>query len=302
MSLNLNHLKTFSDVIELGSFSAAARRQNLSQPAVSLQIRQLEKRLGVALIERVGRTARPTAAGAELLFQIRQIDGAVVRTLEAMAPYAGGAMGRVRIGTGATACMFVLPPVLRAMREAFSKLEITVTTGNSLDIIHAIEENQLDLGLVTMPVGGRSLDVRPVLKDEFVLIAPSSMTLPLRLTPSALAALPLLLFEPGGNTRRIVDQWFAQHGVALTPVMALGSVGALQELVRAGLGCAILPGMAVPGPKEREGLKVRFLSPRLHRRLAVVVRRDKPLYRGLKELREALLALGSEARTATRPG
>ena len=75
--LNLDHLKTFADVVELGSFSAAADRLSLTQPAVSLQVRQLERRLGTMLIERVGRKARPTAAGTELLLHATRIDAAV---------------------------------------------------------------------------------------------------------------------------------------------------------------------------------------------------------------------------------
>ncbi|TKT43435.1 LysR family transcriptional regulator, partial [Rhizobiaceae bacterium LC148] len=104
--------------------------------------------------------------------------------------------------------------------------------------------------------------------------------------------LPLLLFEPGGNPRRIVDRWFAGNDVALNPTMSLGSVEAIKAMVGAGLGCAILPGMAVP-PGERPDLVTRSLSPRLHRELAVVIRRDKRLHRGLKALRDGLLGLAA---------
>ncbi|MBX6324092.1 MAG: LysR family transcriptional regulator, partial [Rhodospirillaceae bacterium] len=82
--------------------------------------------------------------------------------------------------------------------------------------------------------------------------------------------------------------WFARGGAALRPVMSLGSVEAIKELVAAGLGCAVLPGMAVRGPAARSALVVRPLSPRLHRTLAVVIRRDKRLHRGLREMLRAL--------------
>ena len=103
-SLNLDQLRSFRDVIELGSFSAAAERANLSQPAISLQVRALEQRLGVRLIERVGRQAKPTVAGIELLDYADRIEAAVAAAHDAMARHATGAMGRVRLGTGATAC------------------------------------------------------------------------------------------------------------------------------------------------------------------------------------------------------
>jgi DNA-binding transcriptional LysR family regulator len=289
-SLNLDQLGAFVTVIERGSVSAAAEHLGLTQPAVSLQVRQLEKRLGATLIERVGRRARPTAAGAELLDHAGRIDAAVSGALEAVARHATGTMGRVRLGTGATACIFLLPPLLGRLRRAHPNLEITVTTGNTPDIVKAVEENLIDLALVTLPTAGRMLEITPLIDDAFVAIAPHGMALPARVTAAVLAELPVLLFEPGGNTRRLVDAWFAQGGIALHPVMSLGSVEAIKEMAAAGLGCAVLPGMAIREGAEH-GFQVRTLSPPLKRKLALVVRRDKRLHRGLKAARDALMAL-----------
>jgi len=293
-SLNLAYLQTFVMVTECGSFSAAAERLQLSQPAVSLQVRQLERTLATPLIERVGRRARPTAAGEELLSHARQISAAVASAVEAVSRKSIGGAGRVRLGTGATACIFLLPPILKKLRRRYPALEITVTTGNTSDIAKALDENVIDVALVTMPISGRAFDIEPVMNDEFVLIAPSDMVLPARITPAVLATKPVLLFEPGGNTRRIADNWFARAGVTLKPVMSLGSVEAIKELVRVGLGCAVLPGMAVREESGRSDLTVRTLSPKLYRRLAVVIRRDKRLDMGLKDTLSALKALSAE--------
>lgn len=290
--LNLDHLATFAAVAECGSFSAAAERLHLTQPAVSQQIRQFERSLGVTLIERIGRKAGPTAAGADLLAHVGRIDAAVSAALETVAGRADGANGRVRLGTGATACIFLLPPLLKKLRRKFPGLEITVTTGNATDIAKAVEENILDLGLVTLPLSGRSLEITPVLQDEFLVVAPRSTALPRRLTAAALAEMSVLLFEPGGNTRRLVDAWLARSKISLTPVMSLGSVEAIKEMVAAGLGCAILPAMAVPSRSSRGGLAVQSLTPRLHRTLAVVIRRDKRLCAGLREMYQSLKLLG----------
>ncbi|HEX3763020.1 MAG TPA: LysR family transcriptional regulator [Kofleriaceae bacterium] len=296
--LNLDYLRAFVDVIERGSFTAAAHSLGLTQPAVSLQVRQLEARLGVRLVERVGRTARPTAAGAELLEHARQIEAAVSTALDRMASHATGALGRVRLGTGATACTFLLPPLLRDLRRRFPTLEITVTTSNAPDIIKAVDDNLIDVGLVTLPAAGRMLEITPVLDDEFVAIAPPELQLPTPVTAAALATRPVLLFEPAGNTRRLIDAWLARARVALQPVMSLGSVETVKQLVAAGLGCAILTRMSVSSARDRGDLVVRSLAPRVHRTLAVVVRRDKPLTRGLRETVRGLKAL---ARTAPRP-
>jgi DNA-binding transcriptional LysR family regulator len=290
--LKLDQLQTFTEVIELGTFSAAAERLQLSQPAVSLQVRQLEKRLGVRLIERVGKRATPTAAGAELINHAKRIEEAVSGALDGMATHASGALGRVRIGTGATACIYLLPPILRNLRRRFPTLEITVRTGNTGDVLKALEENTLDVGFVTLPAPGRMFEVTPVLDDAFVAItAADNDPLPRVVTPAALAKLPVVLYEAGGNTRRIVDDWFARAGVTMTPVMDLGSVEAIKELVGAGLGCAVLPGSAVRRTGERVPIVSRRLSPTLHRKLALVLRRDKTLTKGLRETVKALTRL-----------
>jgi DNA-binding transcriptional LysR family regulator len=156
--------------------------------------------------------------------------------------------------------------------------------------MRGIELNLIDIGFVTMPVSGRTLEITPVYKDEFVLIAPSSMSLPARLISTALLSTPLILFEPGGNTRQIVDKWLHSGAKFPKPLMSLGSVEAIKEMVRSGLGCSILPGMAV-GETNRWGLQVRRLSPKLYRHLGIVIRRDKKLTNGLKATLRALKAL-----------
>lgn len=291
--LNLDALRTFAQVIELGSFSAAAERGGITQPAVSLQVRQLERRFGLKLVERVGRRAGPTAAGLELLTHIRAIDTALAQVEQAMTAHASQVTGRVRLGTGATACTYLLPPLLAGLRRRFPALDVVASTGNTADMLRGLENNTLDIGLVTLPAPGRMFEVTPVLEDEFVAIFPARgpLAIPATVTPQALAALPLVLFEPGARTRRLVDDWFEEAGMAAKPVMELGSTEAMKEIVAAGLACAVLPKLAVSGAGHRDSLAVSSLTPRLARTLAIVVRRDKPLSRGLRHLQEALLAL-----------
>jgi DNA-binding transcriptional LysR family regulator len=236
-TLNLDQLKSFGLVIETGSFSAAADRLGVSQPAVSLQIRQLERRLGVRLVERVGKRARATPAGMELLRHTHHIETAVDNAIDALADHASGVTGRVRLGTGATACLYFLPGVLRALREAFPALSVVVSTGNTDDHVRKVEENSLDLALVTLPAAGRSLTVMPVLDDAFVAIGRHDLApLKARVAPADLGALPLVLFEPAANTRKLVDRWFVAEGLQPRPVMELGSVEAMKEMVAAGVG------------------------------------------------------------------
>ncbi len=288
--LNLDQLRAFMDVIELGSFSAAAARLNLTQPAVSLQVKLLEQRLGVRLIERLGRRASTTAAGDALLHHARRIEAEVAAALDGMADHATGALGRIRLGTGATACIHLLPPLLRELRRRFPSLEIAVATGTTGEILKALEENSLDLGFVTLPANGRMFEVTPILEDDYVAIAPAdALDPPQTVTPEWLAGQAVVL-EPSSNTRRAVDEWFLAAGIHPKPVMELASVEAIKELVGAGLGWSVLPRMAVPSP-DPALLLTRPLAPKLHRTLGLVVRRDKPRSRGLREMIAALEAL-----------
>jgi DNA-binding transcriptional LysR family regulator len=288
--LNLDQLGTFVRVVETGSFSAAAEKLGLTQPAISLQIRQLEKRLGIALIERVGRKARPTSAGNELLAHVERIDGAISSAIDSVARHTSETIGHVRLGTDNTVTIFLLPPVLGALRKWYPNLEITVGTGNAADIVKAVEENRIDLAFATLPVSGRALEVSPVLNDPIVAIARRDMMLPQRLTAANLAKLPLLLSQPGSAGRRITDRWFARGDATVNPAMSLGSAEAIKAMALAGLGCGILPEMAM-GAEGHVDLVVRPLSPPLHRTLGVVIRRDKRLTKGLKATYDALLAL-----------
>jgi DNA-binding transcriptional LysR family regulator len=297
-SLSLDQLETFAAVVELGSFSAAATRLNLTQPAVSFQIRRLEQRLGLRLIERIGRRAQPTPAGLDLLPHVMRIDAAVASAIEAMTSHAQGVAGRVRLGTGATACIYLLPPLLSDLRRSFPRLEIVVRTGNSPDILRALEDNSLDVALVTLPAPGRMFDVEKLIDDEIIAVFPPGIEPSDSVSPADLAGRPVLLYEPGGNARRVIDDWFHHAGVVLKPVMELGSIEAIKELVAAGLGCSLLPRLAI---RDGEGgdVAVRSLSPSLHREIGLVLRRDKVLDRGLRELVRSLAGLKASAQSGS---
>ena len=289
--LNLNHLQTFAQVIQHGSFTAAADRQGLTQPAVSLQIRQLETRLNLKLIERVGKRIKPTSAGSTLLEHIGRIDAAVEDALLDLSSHAQGIAGKVAIGTGATACIHLLPPILQTLRREFPALDVRVSTGNTDGILRAVEENRLDLALVTLPAGGRSLSVSPLLQDEFVAIFSDELAEVPRLTPESLASLPLVVFEAGSGTRLLIDEWYLQAGLRVKPVMELGSIEAIKEMVAAGLGYSIVPAMSVAATHHRRGLRVATLQPPLSRTLGIVLRQDKPLGAPLRQVLGALQAL-----------
>ncbi|MFJ3487518.1 LysR family transcriptional regulator [Pseudomonas sp. NPDC090202] len=290
--LNLTHLHTFAQVIRHGSFSAAAAHLGLTQPAVSLHIRQLEDRLNLRLIERVGKRIKPTSAGDTLLEHIGRIDAVVEDALLDLSSHAEGVAGQIAIGTGATACIHLLPPMLQALRRQFPALDVRVSTGNTEGILRGVEQNRLDLALVTLPAAGRSLSISPLLEDEFVAIfSREHPGVPSTLTPQTLQALPLVVFEAGSSTRLLIDEWYLQAGLRIKPVMELGSIEAIKEMVSAGLGYSIVPRMSVAAAHHRRGLQVQALTPPLSRTLGIVLRQDKPLGKALRQVLQALQTL-----------
>lgn len=284
--LNLAHLDAFIDVVRLGTFSAAAEKAQLSQPAISQQVRQLERYFGARLLERVGKRVRPTDSGRLLLESARRIREEIANVQDAIQPYRSGTAGRVRIGTGATACIHLLPPILGALKRRMPGLDFVVRTGNSPEIQRMVEQNELDLAVVTLPASGRSLETTPLCDEAMLAVFPEAEAPGGPVTAALLAARPLILYESSGHTRVLIDRWFHDAGATPVPIMELGSVEATKQLVAAGLGWSILPASSVT--RAQSGIASAPLSPPLSRGLGLQVRRDKRLSAGLRHTIAAL--------------
>ncbi|QHI97485.1 LysR family transcriptional regulator [Xylophilus rhododendri] len=288
LPFTLDQLEVFTLVLDTGSFSAAAQHLGVSQPAVSAQVRALERKMGTRLLERVGRTVGPTPSGVTLAGHARALLEAGRQTTEAVANHGEGVSGTVRLGTGATACLHLLPRILQRIRRDHPALHVAVSTGNTDDIVRRVELNALDLAFVTLPVSSRTMAVTPTLRDDFVVVASlGAARLPATVKATDLADIPMVLFESGSNTRLQVESWLLAAGVRVRPAMELGSIEAIKEMVYAGLGCSILPVMALRGA-DMKRLQSRALHPALSRELGLVMRQDKPLSRGMQVLVSAL--------------
>ncbi|MDY1035948.1 LysR family transcriptional regulator [Lelliottia sp. CFBP8978] len=294
-TLNLGNLATFRLVVQRGSFSAAADLLGLSQPAVSLQVRQLEQFLRTRLVERTGRGIKATAAGLALLNHSDRIEQVVDEAIRSISEFSDEISGTITLGTGATACIHLLPSLLQRLRHEHPLLRVGVTTGNTPDVVRAVEENRLDMGLVTLPASGRALEIMPVMDEEFVLIISRAQNEGISpATPQVLHTLPLIAFEAGSGTRDLIDGWFSAGAMNVNPVMQLGSIEAIKRMVRAGLGYSIVPRMAVEHSADSEGLSVHSLQPVLHRQLGIVMRQDKILSKGISEVIRLLRARASD--------
>src|SRR5258708_26703978 len=151
-SLNLDQLRAFVEVVERGSFTAAAKELNLTQPAVTHQVQELERRFNVDLVERFGKRAYLTQAGEKLIAHARQLLEDDARTQMEMRRFDGGWLGRVRIGTSATVLMYALPPILRRLKTRQPKLQINLKAGLTAATLQIPKQNAPDPVLAALPV------------------------------------------------------------------------------------------------------------------------------------------------------
>ena len=298
--LSLDQLHAVVEVVQLGSFSAAARNLNLTQPAVSLQVRELEQRLGVQLVERLGKRAYATAAGAELIERARRIEREVDDALDAMRRRRDGGLARIRIGTGGSILAYLLPPVLRTLRRKHPNIEIVVMTGTTDEMAARIAQNDLDIALVTMPVMERSVSVVLVRSDPMVaVLPPTEQDAPPKLDAATLGRYPLIFDSTGATMHQIARGWFRAAGIEPRAAMELGHA-AMRNLISAGLGASILPIEAVMGDASNAPVVLRPLDPPVTRTLAIIRRSDKRDEPALTAVHEALLAI--QKRRLTLPG
>jgi DNA-binding transcriptional LysR family regulator len=289
-SLNLDQLRALTEVAALGSFSGAARRLNLTQPAISLQIRELEARWGLRLIERQGKKAQATAAGRELIEHARKIARECEAAESTMRGLRDGWLGRVHISCTLTALMYDLPPVLRRLRMDHPRIELSVTNMSTRDSIEKIIQGTVDFGLVTLPVKSTLLRATPLRAQTCVAVLPAgTRDVPAEVTPDYMARQSLILEHDRGAVHTLVMQWLGKHLPLARQPMYVGIVEASKQAVASGLGVSIVPDVAVMAPNRE--LIVRPLRPTLPCTLGLIERRSRPTGAALEIVRDALLAL-----------
>jgi DNA-binding transcriptional LysR family regulator len=295
--LNPDHLRALTEVVAQGSFTRAAKRLHLAQPTVSLQIRELETRLGVRLVDRLGKRAFATAAGRDLIEHAGRMAQETDRLLAAMRRHRDGWLGRVRVGSSTTALIYHLPPVLQDLRRRHPNIELVVTTGTTAGVVERILRNEIDLGVVSLPIKERLLDIVPLKHEPLVAIfAAAIRDLPAQITPQYLLQHPLLLEFARAQVRALIVGWLSAGSADPRPAMELDNLEAVKRMVASGLGASIVPEAALADVRDRSSLAARPLMPPLTRTLALVQRRDKTADAALGQVRQALLSLAEPAR------
>jgi len=287
--VELTQLRYFRAIALAGHMTRAARTLGVSQPALSAVVRKLEAEVGAELLHRTGRGVELTDAGRVFLRHaedaLRRADAAV----EAVRQMVGLETGSIRVGGGATATSYLLPPVVSAVRKKHPGLRFFVREMGSSAVAAAVVSGELDLGIVTLPLRAgdeSSLLTIPLVDDELRLIVPPGHRLSGRKAFSwkDLGGESMVGFEAGSAVREVIDRASVAAGVRLDVVMELRSIEGIQQMVAAGIGVGFVSRFAVG---EGRGLACR--DGRLARKLAIVRRADRVASAAAREFEKVLV-------------
>jgi DNA-binding transcriptional LysR family regulator len=241
--MDVRQLEMFRAVAEAGSFTAASQRLHVSQSAISRQLKLLEEELGTLLLERTGRGVNVTPEGHILLITANRIWRDMQEVVAQIADTQKLQRGIISLGGGMTVCLHILPKLLKKFRALYKNVDVRITTGTADQLLQSLRAHEVDLLLLTLPILGPDLEVIPVLKEEMIVIASKNHALmrTRSIDARSLARYPLILFETGSNTRKVVDDFLLAQQVAVNVVMETENVEIIKAMVANGLGVTILP-------------------------------------------------------------
>jgi DNA-binding transcriptional LysR family regulator len=295
-TMELDQITAFLEVARQQSFSRAAEKLYRTQPAISAQIRALEQECGQRLFDRLGRRIFLTRSG-EVLFEHGERLLALHReTLQRVREASGIAAGKLVVGSNEATCVYVLPQVFAEFKRKYPQVAISIYRNYSRKILQKIAENQVDVGIVTLPVTQNHLKVIPIYEDELQVVVPAGHRFAKRssLKLEDLIAEPLI-FPKGGHTRELLDRIFRKYKHEMQISMELASVESIKKFVSAGLGLSLLS-RTYADMEIRSGIlkMIPLQGVELHRRLGLVYRTDRHLSRATQAFAEVLSARSSK--------
>ncbi|HEX3731171.1 MAG TPA: LysR family transcriptional regulator [Opitutaceae bacterium] len=280
--LDSRQLLAFAAVCRRGSFTRAAKDLYLTQSAVSHAIKALEEELGCRLLDRVGKRVMLTQAGEQFLRSVdkilREMDAARAG-LETLSKWGHG---RLRVGASTTACQHILPTVLREFRQSFPKCVIKIEPGDHGRQLELLREGQVDLALALQPATAAQNEFVfvPLFQDELrFFVAPRHPWARAGRAPrDAIADESLILYNKTSFTFRLITDYFREDGITLNNFIELGSMEAIKELVKIGVGVGVLAPWIAKAELERGAFVSLPLGPRrLRRKWAVAYLKGRRL-------------------------
>lgn len=250
-------LRTFVAVVEAKSFTRAAEKLRLSQPSVSLHIKQLEHEFGSKLIDRSPKHLYVTTAGQMLYERARQMVNLYEKTKEDMYAHNHRITGRLHIGASFTIGEYILPMLLADFGRRYPDVEVEVTIGNTKRIVEAVKLLQMDVGLIEGQTSDKDLCIVPFMKDEMVLVAPIDHPLAgcETVTPDDLQNKVWVVREEGSGTRVYFDHVIRSLGIKVKKMITLSSNQGVKESAATGLGLTLLSKWVVRKPLQHGELK-----------------------------------------------
>jgi len=298
MNITLRQLSYFKALSEQRNFGRAAEVVSISQPALSVQIREMEAALGEKLVERRARDVVLTPFGRLILTHATRVLGEM-QALNEAARWQGGLTGRLSLGIIPTIAPYILPAALEALRSRDISLDVQVREAKTDQLIQEVQSGQLDAAIVALPVAAEGLTEWPLFEDRFLLAGSAARLAALgpaaeALRPSALDQSPLLLLEDGHClTDQALEVCGRGRGHAQID-MGASSLATLSRLVEAGFGLTLMPEIAASiEQRAAPGMHLRrFSNPEPARRIAVVRRQSSQNEAWFAKLAEVLQAVG----------
>ncbi|NOX76337.1 MAG: LysR family transcriptional regulator [Gammaproteobacteria bacterium] len=241
MHLTLRQLQVFEATARLLSFRKAAEELHLSQPAVSMQIKQLEENVGLPLFEKLGKQIYLTEAGREIYHYSRTIGQLLGEADTVIDGLKGAHQGRLTIAVASTANYFV-PTLLGVFHERFPGITVSLDVTNRETLLQQLTENVVDLVVMGQPPKTADLNAGAFMENPLVIVAPPDHPLATQsnIPFKRLEDEVFLTRERGSGTRSAIERFFNQHDVQLTTGMEIASNEAIKQSVRAGLGLGLL--------------------------------------------------------------
>jgi len=281
-------------LIEQSSFTRAARVLNLSQSTVSGHIADLERRLGVRLVDRERNGVRPTAAGQALLKPARDVLSAERGARMAVEELSGLITGSLTVGGSTIPSCYLLPPIVARFHTLYPGVVLRLVTGDSREIVDRVCAAEVEVGVVGMQPPQGNLVTEPLGRDRLVLIVAPGHPLARKrgVTIPAVAEHPLVLREQGSGTRSATDRALreALPAAEIKVVCEVGSTEALKAAVRAGLGAAFISDLAVRDEIEAGTLVAKAVKDfEVERSFSLVSRAESLLSPAARAFREIAL-------------
>ncbi|MDO9524458.1 MAG: LysR substrate-binding domain-containing protein [Gemmobacter sp.] len=276
MRPTLRQIECFLAAADLGSFSRAAERLGLSQPALSQQIRDLEALLGLRLLDRTTRRVDLTPAGRTFRDQTTPALAELDRATEAAQGRARLRSGQLRLAAPPLLAAAILPQAIAGFLAQHPGLTSSLSDIGTEDILTHLRTGRADIGIGTFPPGLPDLDHRPILRDALMLFSPRGHPLAgLASSWSDVAQYPLITLTRDSGIRLLVELGFERANLSPRPVQEVTQITTALALVAAGLGIAVLPGYARVAPNAQLLACSPLQGPPVGREIAAVLPRDR---------------------------